>query len=185
MAKAVDLRKGTTILMKGDLCVVLEFKHLTPGKGHAFVQAVLRSVRTGRSFNYKFRSTEDVETARLEDRKMQFLYREPGIAHFMNLDDYSQIEIPDEIVGPAIDFLQEGSEATVKTFDGAPVEVELTPSVVLKVTETEPAVKGDSVTNIKKQATLETGYNIQVPLFVKEGDLIKVDTRSGEYIGRA
>lgn len=185
MAKAVDLRKGTSILMKGDLCIVLEFKHLTPGKGHAFVQAILRSVRTGRSFNHKFRSTEEVETARLEDRKMQFLYREPGVAHFMNMDDYSQIEIPDEILGTAIDFLQEGSEATVKTFEGAPVEVELTPSVILKITETEPAVKGDSVTNIKKQATLETGYNIQVPLFVKEGDLIKVDTRSGEYIGRA
>ncbi|MFC2149069.1 elongation factor P [Candidatus Auribacterota bacterium] len=185
MANAVDLRKGMAILMgDDDLYVVMDRQHVTPGNWRGYVQATLRSIKTGRTVEKRFRSTEEVNIARLEPKKMQFLYSDKDGYHFMD-PEYHTEAYPEEVVGDAKNFMTENMEIEILFYKYKAIEIQLPTSVELKVVETIPGIKGDSVTNLQKPATLETGLKLNVPLFIKEGEFIKVDTRTGEYTGRA
>jgi elongation factor P len=180
-----DLKNGMTLDLEGTLFTVLEFQHVKPGKGGAFVRTKLRNVKTGAVLERTFRADERVGYARLERSEKQFLYREGEDLVFMDLETYEQMQVPGSVAGEMARYLTEGSTATIATHEGVPLSVELPASVVLSVSATEPGVKGDRVSGALKPATLETGLVVQVPLFVDAGDRIKVDTRSGEYIERA
>jgi elongation factor P len=185
LIKAIDLRPGVKIEHNDDVWVVMEFMHRTPGKGNAVVQARIRSLTSGRSMNERFRSVETIALANLETRKMQYLYREGDLLTFMDSESYEQVQIDAESIGKAIGFLLENMETTVQFRNGQALGIDLPSKVVLKVTETEPAVRGDTVSNVTKPATTETGYVVQVPLFVNEGDSIRINTETGEYVERA
>jgi elongation factor P len=184
MADAVDLRRGMAIIYQGALHVITEYQHVTPGNWRAYVQVTMRNVKTGNSVQARFRSTESVEIVDLETRRMQYQYRDAQGYNFMNLEDFSSLVLPPETVGGANRFLKEGDEIEILFHGDDAIELTLPTSVALKVMQTVPGFKGDSVTNLQKPATLETGYELDVPLFVKEGDIIRVDTRTGEYLGR-
>lgn len=184
MTNAVDLRRGMAIMYQGAIHVITEYQHVTPGNWRAYVQVSMRNIRTGNSVQSRFRSTESVEMVTLESRQLQYLYRDSSGYNFTNLEDFNTVNLPPEIVGDAHRYLKEGDEVEGLFHGHDPIEIELPTSVALKVTKTIPGFKGDSVTNLQKPATLETGYEINVPLFVKEGDMIKVDTRTGDYLGR-
>jgi elongation factor P len=185
MRNAGDLRKGMVILYQGAIHVVLEYQHIKPGKGPAYMQVTLRNMKTGNSVQVRFRSAELVENVTLENKRMQFLYRDVHGYHFMDLEDYNTILFPESIFGVAHRYLKEGDEVDVQFYKAEPIKLELPTTVSLKVQKTIPGFKGDSVTNLQKPATLETGYELSVPLFIREGDTVKVDTRTGEYLGRA
>jgi elongation factor P len=184
MANAVDLRKGVAILYQGVVHVITEYQHVTPGNWRAYVQVTMRNVKTGNSVQTRFRSTEHVDIVELESKKLQYLYRDADGYHFMNTEDFSTIILSQAIVGDANRYIKEGEEIEVLFHKDEAIELELPTSVVLKVVKTIPGFKGDSVTNLQKPATLETGYELNVPLFIKEGDLLRIDTRTGEYTGR-
>ena len=184
MANAVDLRKGTAILYQGAIHVVMDHHHIKPGKGPAYMQVTLRNMKTGSSFQVRFRSSENVETVLLESKRMQFVFRDSHGYNFMDLEEFDTIPLPEEVVGDASRFIREGDEIEVQFYGDNPIGLKLPASVVLKVEKTVPGFKGDSVTNLQKPATLETGYELNVPLFIKEGEMIRVDTRTGEYLGR-
>jgi len=173
------------IMYQGAIHVITEHQHVTPGNWRAYVQATMRNIRTGNSVQTRFRSTEDVELVSLENRQLQYQYRDSHGFNFMNLEDFNNIALAPEIVGDAARYIKEGDEIEGLFHGSEPIELELPTSVSLKVVSTVPGFKGDSVTNLQKPATLETGYEIPVPLFIKEGDVVKVDTRTGEYLGRA
>jgi elongation factor P len=179
-----DLKNGMTLELDGTLFQVVEFQHVKPGKGGAFVRTKLRNLKTGGVVERTFNAGVKVGLAIVERKEMQYLYRDDRQLTFMDLESYEQLPVPVEIVGDAANYLAEGSTAQVSVHEGAPIGVELPASVALSVTQTQPAVKGDTKTNTMKPATLETGHVVQVPLFVEEGERIKVDTRSGEYIER-
>jgi elongation factor P len=179
-----DLKRGMTLDLEGTLYQIIEFQHVKPGKGGAFVRTKLRNVRTGGVVDRTFNAGVNVGLAIVERKDMQFLYRDGNDFVFMDADTYEQHQIPKAIVGDAAGFLTEGSTAVVAMHDGNAIGVELPASVVLRVAQTDPGVKGDRVSGALKAATLETGLVVQVPLFVEEGDLVKVDTRSGEYLTR-
>ncbi|HRZ87425.1 MAG TPA: elongation factor P [bacterium] len=183
MANAVDLRKGMAIMLEGELCVVTDRLHVTPGNWRAYIQVTMKSVRTGKQIERRFRSTETVDVVQLEPKEMQFMYKDQEGFHFMD-PDYNTITFSEEVVGDAKNYLIENGKCEVLFFGEKAIEIELPASVELKVVETVPGFKGDSVTNLQKPATLETGYRVNVPLFMKEGDVVKIDTRTGEYIGR-
>ncbi len=184
MANAVDLRKGVAILYQGVVHVITEYQHVTPGNWRAYVQVTMRNVKTGNSVQNRFRSTEQVEIADLESKKLQYLYRDSNGYNFMNAEDFSNVILHLATVGDATRYLKEGDEIEVLFYKDEAIELELPTSVVLKVVKTIPGFKGDSVTNLQKPATLENGYELNVPLFIKEGDLLRIDTRTGEYTGR-
>ncbi|MDD5557422.1 MAG: elongation factor P [bacterium] len=184
MAQAVDLRKGTAIIHQGTIHLITEYQHVTPGNWRAYVQVTMRNVRTGNSVQTRFRSTESVEIAALETGKVQYLYRDAHGFHFMRTDDFHTVTIPAEAVGDAARYVKEGDEIEILFHGEEPIEIQLPANVVLAVVSTIPGFKGDSVTNLQKPATLETGYELPVPLFIKEGDRIRVDTRTGGYLGR-
>lgn len=184
MITAKDIRKGTAILFNNEIHVVLECQHVSPGNLRAFVQAQMRNIRTGRLTRHKFSSTEYVESVELLSRDVQFLYKDQNGFHFMDLADYNQYTLNEEVVGDAAHYMPENIEMKILFHEETPIEVSLPTSVLLKVINTIPGVKGDSVTNMQKPATLETGYELSVPLFIKEGDRVKIDTRTGEYTGR-
>ncbi len=179
-----DLKRGMTLDLDGTLYQVIEFQHVKPGKGGAFVRTKLRNVRTGGVVERTFNAGVSVGVATVERGEMQYLYRDGDEFVFMDTGSYEQTRIPAEVVDEAANFLTEGATATVALHDGQPLSLELPASVVLTVTSTDPGVKGDRVAGALKPATLETGYVVQVPLFVEEGDRLKVDTRSGDYITR-
>ena len=179
-----DLKNGMTLEFDGTLFQVVEFQHVKPGKGGAFVRTKLRNLRTGSAVERTFNAGVKVGLAIVERKEMQFLYRDDQQLTFMDLESYEQLPVPVEIVGDAASYLAEGSTAQVSVHEGVPIAIELPASVALAVTQTQPAVKGDTKTNTLKPATLETGAVVQVPLFVEEGERIKVDTRSGEYLER-
>ena len=181
---AIDIRKGNALLINGAVLVVLDRQHITPGKGRGYIRATLRNTRTGKSVNTRFRSNEDVELIQIFSKRMQYIYREGDLCHFMDMKNYEEKTVPLEVMGDVIEFLPEGGEAEVELYEGNPITVQLPASVELKVTETVPGVRGNTVTNVMKHAKLETGYEIQVPLFINEGDIICVDTRTGKYISR-
>lgn len=184
MIQATDLRKGTTIIFKGDLYVVLEFRHYTPGNKRGFVQAELRNLRTGVIVGNKFSSEDRLERAALEKRPVQYSYSDDAGFHFMDLKDYNQIALPKNLVGDGKWYLKEEMELELEFHDGKPVRVVLPKHVALRVVESAPGIRGDSVSNTMKPATLETGLKVQVPLFVNEGTVVRVDTDEGKYVGR-
>jgi elongation factor P len=184
MATTNDLKNGMTLNIDGALMNVVDFQHVKPGKGGAFVRTRLKNVRTGRVLDKTFRADEPVEVAILEKRQMQFLYRDEDGFHFMDTENYDQLAIDSEAVGDTASYMVEGSTPYVTFHDGIALGVELPASVELAVTETEPGVKGDRVSGATKPATVETGAVVQVPLFVEAGDRVKVDTRTGAYLTR-
>jgi elongation factor P len=179
-----DLKNGMTLDLDGALFQVVEFQHVKPGKGGAFVRTKLRNVKTGGVVEKTFNAGVKVGLAIVERREMQYLYPDGGDLVFMSLDTYEQLHVPAQVVGEARSFLTEGGTAQVATHEGVPISVDLPASMALAVSRTDPGVKGDRVSGAMKPATLETGLVVQVPLFVEEGERIKVDTRSGQYIER-
>lgn len=185
MPAANDLRKGMAIRYNGDVTVVLDVQHRTPGNLRAFVQATLRSIRTGKSSNVRFGSTETVELVEVNRRKLEYSYKDQDGYVFMDPDTYESETLRPELLQNSADYLTENLAVEVLYAEGKPVAVELPSSVTLKVVESAEGLRGDSATNVQKPAKLETGKVIQVPLFIKEGEVIKVDTRTGAYMGRA
>lgn len=183
--QAIEIRKGTALRIDGDVLVVLDRQHVTPGKGRGYIQATLRNIRTGKSVNMRFRSNENVESVQIISSRMQYLYRAGDLCHFMDVQNYEEKIVPVEVLGDALNFLPEGGDADIDFCEGEPIGIQLQAAVTLKVTETAPGARGDTVTNVMKPAKLETGHEIQVPLFLNEGDIIRVDTRTGKYISRA
>lgn len=184
MGSTSDLRSGAVIKFNGENCLVLESEHRTPGNLRAFFQVKLRNLRSGRTLENRFRSGESIDFVRVEKHNYQYLYREGEHLIFMNNDDYEQIHVSVELVGSAVNYMKENQEVLIAMEDTLVLSVELPPVVNLRVTYTEPGVKGDTATNVLKPSTVETGAQVNVPLFVNEGDLIKVDTRSGDYLER-
>lgn len=182
--QANDLRRGMAMIYNNEIHVVLDFTHFTPGNKRAFVQLTMKNIRTGKIIQNKFSSTEEVEVAHLEQRKVQYLYKDANGYHFMQLEDYHTISINEDVVGNARNYLKENMELEIDFHDERPVTIELPKQVSLKVTQSPPWIKGDSVSNNMKPATLETGMQIQVPIFIQEGTVIRVNTETGEYIGR-
>ena len=179
-----DLKNGMTLELDGTLFQVVEFQHVKPGKGGAFVRTKLRNVKTGSVVERTFNAGVKVGLAIVERKDMQYLYRDGESLTFMDMSSYEQIPVPAEIVGDGASWLSEGATAQVAMHQGTPIGVELPASVTLAITKTQPAVKGDTKNNAMKPAVLETGAEIQVPMFVEEGERVKVDTRSGAYMER-
>jgi elongation factor P len=179
-----DFKNGMTLDLDGVLWQVIEFQHVKPGKGGAFVRSKLRNVKTGQVVEKTFNAGVKVGQAVVERKDMQYLYADGPDFVFMDLGTYDQLHVPAGIIAGAKDYLVEGGQAQITIHEGTPLTVELAASVVLTVTKCDPGVKGDRVSGALKPATLQTGLTVQVPLFVEEGDSIKVDTRSGEYIER-
>jgi elongation factor P len=183
--KATQMRVGNIILRDGELFRVDSMDHVTPGKGRAHVQTLLRNLRTGASYDVRFRSDDSVEKAILETVEMEYLYADGDSHIFMNNDSYEQMPLPEELLGNAMDYLLPNTTVQVEMHDGRPVGLELPNSVKLKVVETEPPLKGATAAGSAKPATLETGLVVNVPQFVDVDDVIEVDTRSGAYLTRA
>jgi elongation factor P len=180
-----DFRRGMTLDLDGQLYQVVEFQHVKPGKGGAFVRTKLRNVRSGGVVDRTFNAGVDVGLAIVDRREMQYLYRDGENLVFMDGESYEQHPVPAAAVGDAANYLTEGASAILAMHAGNPIGVELPTSVTLRIADTEPGVKGDRVGGAMKPATLETGLVVQVPLFVEQGEVVKVDTRTGEYLTRA
>ena len=182
MATTSDIRKGLCIRYNNDIYKIVEFLHVKPGKGPAFVRTKLKSVTTGKVIDNTFSAGHKIDDVRVETHRFQYLYNEGDTFHFMNTDDYNQIALQKSTLD-APDLLKEGEVVTImiNTEDSLPLSVEMPQSVVLEVTHTEPGVKGNTATNATKPATVETGARVNVPLFINEGDKIKVDTEKGTY----
>ena len=180
-----DLKNGMTLELDRDLVQVVEFQHVKPGKGHAFVRTTLRNVRTGAVVDRTFRAGEKVERAMIDKRSMQFLYRDGADYVFMDDETYDQRNLAPAALGAAARYLVEQATALILLFGEEVIGVELPAAVELVITETEPGVQGDRVSGARKPATLATGLVVQVPLFIETGERVKVDTRSGEYLSRA
>lgn len=184
MYSTTDFRKGLKIEIDGIPFEIVDFQHFKPGKGGAMVRTKLRNILNGRTVDNTFRSGEKVARPDLEHRDMQYLYKEGDDLVFMDLVSYEQLYLAIEVCGGKERYLKEAQEVRVLLYNGKAIDIEIPISLVLLVTHTEPAAKGDTVSNVTKAATVETGAIVQVPLFVNEGDRIKIDTRSDEYLGR-
>jgi len=185
MPAANDLRKGQAIRYNGDIAIVLEVMHRTPGNLRAFVQAIIRSIKTGKSADVRFTSTEKVELVDVERREVEFSYKDRDGYFFMDPTTYDTIQLDEKLLTDSKDYLVENMKVNVLYAEDRPVEVELPATVTMKVAESAEGVRGDSANNVQKPAKLETGKVINVPLFIKEGEMIKIDTRTGAYLGRA
>lgn len=184
MATTNDLKNGIVLNLDGQLWSVVEFQHVKPGKGGAFVRTKLKNVLSGKVVDKTFNAGTKVDTATVDKRDMQYLYRDGTDLVFMDTSTYDQVLVAEATVGAAANFLLENQEAIVATHEGVPLYVELPAAVVLEITYTEPGLQGDRSTGGTKPATLETGYEVQVPLFLDKGTKVKVDTRTGDYLGR-
>ena len=185
MSSANDLRKGMAINYNGDIAVVLETQHRTPGNLRAFVQATLRSIKTGKASDVRFSSTEKIDVVPMMTRKMDFSYKDGDDFVFSDPETYDQTTLTEELVGDAKNYLVENAVVTVTIVNDKPVSIELPSSVVLTVTDAPEGIRGDSSNNVQKPIILETGITVQAPLFIKTGEKIKVDTRTGKYMERA
>ncbi|SFW61595.1 elongation factor P [Sinomicrobium oceani] len=185
MATTSDIRKGLCIRYNHDIFKIIEFLHVKPGKGPAFVRTKLRSVTTGKVIDNTFSAGHKIEDVRVETHSFQYLYPEGDTFHFMNTEDFNQISLSKNTLD-APDLLKEGEVVTIiiNTEDGMPLSVEMPSHVILEVTHTEPGVKGNTATNATKPATMETGATVNVPLFINEGDKIKIETEKGSYVER-
>ena len=184
MASTADIRNGVVLNMDGGLWTVIDFQHVKPGKGGAFVRTKVKNVMSGKVVDRTFNAGAKIETETVDRREFQYLYRDGDGFVFMDVSDYDQITLSSVTVGDAANFLLENQNATVALHNGNPLDVELPASVVLEITYTEPGLQGDRSTGGTKPATVETGYEIQVPLFLEQGTRVKVDTRDGSYLGR-
>ena len=186
MANTSDIRNGLCIEYNNDIFSVVEFQHVKPGKGAAFVRTKLKSLTTGKVLDNTFSAGHKISTVRIERRKFQYLYKDDMGYHFMNNETYEQVRIQEEMIDRS-DLLKEGSEVDIliQADNDTPLTLELPQHIVLEITYTEPGIKGDTATNAMKPATLETGGEIRVPLFISQGEKIKIDTRTGSYIERA
>jgi elongation factor P len=180
-----EFKNGMTIIFNGQLHTVVQFQHIKPGKGHAFVRTKLRSLKTGAIIDYNFRAKENIEQAYIEKRPLEYLYRDPERFYLMDHESYEQIPVPMKLLEGKAQFLKENTELLVSFYDSEVIDVQLPDSVVLKIVETPPGVRGDTVSGATKPAKLETGATIQVPLFVNSGESVRVDTRTGQYLERA
>lgn len=185
MASVSEFRNGMAIKHNNDVWVVTEFQHVNPGNWRSFIRTRLKQVKSGKVIDVTFRQNDNIEEVRVEDREMQFLYASGDELCFMDTENYDQINVNKEIMGHQLKFLKENNVVTVQFLEGQPVTATLPMFITLKVTTAPPGVKGDTVSNLQKLVTLETGAEIQTPLFIKEGDFIKIDTRDGRYIERA
>ena len=185
MIYASDFRKGITFEMNGEPHVVLDFQHVKPGKGAAFVRTKYRNILTGATREEAFNPNDKFPKAHIETKQMQYLYNDGELYYFMDQETYDQVPLTYELVEDAIKYIRENDVATVKFYKDNAFTVEAPNFVDLEVIETEPGVKGDTATNVTKAATVETGAVIQVPIFINEGEKIQIDTRSGEYLGRS
>jgi len=184
LASTADIRNGVVLSIDGQLWSVIEFQHVKPGKGGAFVRTKLKNVTTGKTVDRTYNAGAKIEITNVDRRDYQYLYQDGADFVFMDTSDYDQITIPGAVVGDAANFMLENQNVTVALHEGSPLYVELPASVVLEITYTEPGLQGDRSTGGTKPATVETGYQIQVPLFLETGTKVKVDTRTGDYLGR-
>lgn len=185
MVSASDFRNGVTIEVDGNVCQIIEFQHVKPGKGAAFVRTKLKDIINGGVTERTFRPTEKFPQARIERKDMQYLYSDGDLFDFMDTESYEQMAINSEIVGDSLKFVKEEEMVKINSYNGNVFAIEPPMFVELEITETEPGFKGDTATGASKPATVETGAQVSVPLFVNQGDRIKIDTRTGEYLGRA
>ncbi|WP_265521269.1 elongation factor P [Oerskovia flava] len=184
MATTNDIKNGTVLKLDGQLWTVIEFQHVKPGKGGAFVRTKIKNVLSGKTVDKTFNAGLKIETASVDRRDMQYLYKDGDDFVFMDTATYDQLNVSAATVGDAADYMLESQTAIVATNEGVPLYIELPSSVVLEITYTEPGLQGDRSTGGTKPATLETGAQIQVPLFLEQGTKVKVDTRDGSYLGR-
>ncbi|MEJ7575385.1 MAG: elongation factor P [Pyrinomonadaceae bacterium] len=182
---ATQIRRGMVIVFEGQPCKVVEFRHHTPGNLRAMVQTKLRNVRTGASFEHRFRSADTVDKAQMEQHEMEYLYSDGSSHHFMNTENYEQTALSEEDLGDMAQWLTPGLRIQAEFYEGAPIGIELPASLEFTVTRTEPTIKSATVSNVNKPATLENGVTIQVPPFVNEGDRIRVSPVESRYIERA
>ncbi len=185
MITAGDFRKGITIEWEGGVWTIVDFQHVKPGKGAAFVRTKLKNVLTGAVVETSFNPTFKTSKAIIETKEMQYSYNDGDLYYFMDMETYDQLPLNHDQVEDAIKYVKEGTNVTIKFFKGAAFSVDAPNFVTLEVTNTEPGFKGDTASNTYKPATLETGVTLQVPLFINTGDMIRVDTRTGEYMERA
>ncbi len=185
MIYASDFRKGITFEINGEPYVVLDFQHVKPGKGAAFVRTKYRNILTGATREEAFNPNDKFPKAHIETKVMQYLYNDGELYYFMDQETYEQVPLMQEQVEEAMKYLRENDEATIKFYKDNAFLVEAPNFVDLKVVETEPGVKGDTATNVTKAAIVETGATIQVPIFIEEGEVIQIDTRTGDYLGRS
>lgn len=185
MISAGDFRKGMTFEMNGQPYVVVDFQHVKPGKGNAFVRTKYKNIYTGAIREEAFNPEDKFPKAHIETKNMQYLYNDGELYYFMDPETYDQLPLNQSQVEEAMKFLRENDEATIKFYKGEAFQVDAPNFVNLEVIDTEPGVKGDTATNVTKAATVETGAVVQVPIFINEGEVIQIDTRTGEYLGRA
>ena len=185
MITAGDFRNGMTIEIDGQVFQVIEFQHVKPGKGAAFVRTKLKNIKNGGVTETSYRPTEKFPAARIDRKEMQYLYNDGDLYYFMDPETYEQMPLSKDAVEDAIVFVKENTNVTIRYFKGQAFSVEAPNFVDLEIAKTEPGFKGDTATNNFKPATTETGYELQVPLFINIGDVIKIDTRTGEYLSRA
>ena len=185
MASTADIKNGIVLNIDGQLWSVIEFQHVKPGKGGAFVRTKLKNVTTGKTVDRTYNAGAKIEITNVDRRDYQYLYQDGADFVFMDTSDYDQITIPGPVVGDAANFMLENQNVTVALHEGSPLYVELPASVVLEITYTEPGLQGDRSTGGTKPATVETGATVNVPLFITTGEKIKVDTRDGRYLGRS
>jgi elongation factor P len=185
MITAGDFRKGINIEWDGGVWNIVDFQHVKPGKGAAFVRTKIKNVMTGAVVERSFNPTDKMPKAIIETKEMQYVYNDGDLYYFMDVETYEQLPLNHDQVEDAIPYVKEGTNVTVRFFKGQAFSVEAPNFVVLEVTDTEPGFKGDTASNTYKPAKLETGYSLQVPLFINTGDMIRVDTRTGEYMERA
>jgi elongation factor P len=184
MIQATQLKRGMCIKHDNDLYRVVSTQHITPGNWRGMVQAKIRNLKSGSIIEHRFRSEDRVERAILDETDMEFLYQDGDMYHFMNAETYEQIALSDEVLGEAVQYLIPNIRLKVELYEGRPVGIELPLTVEMAVVETEPAIKGASVSNVGKPAKMETGLVVQVPPFISEGDRIKIETATGAYIER-
>ncbi|MDD5135923.1 MAG: elongation factor P [Candidatus Omnitrophica bacterium] len=183
--KASEIKKGMIIREGGDFFIVIEMEHRTPGNLRAIYQAVIKNILTGQTLNKRYSPTDNVEKADLDKKKVQYLYRDHEGFHFMDMENYETLTLSDEMVGFTKDYLKENQEAELLYHEHKPVSIEVAVSVALKIVESAPGAKGDTSGKAMKPAKLETGLIVNVPLFIEEGETVLIDTRTGEYLGRA
>src|SRR5687768_12273539 len=182
---ATQIRRGMVIVFEGQPCKVIEFRHHTPGNLRAMVQTKLRNIKTGSSFEHRFRSSDSVEKASLEQHEMEYMYSDGSHHHFMNTENYEQVALSEEELGDAAQWLTPGLKIQAEFYESAPIGIDLPLSMELTVTRTDPTLKGATISNVNKPATLENGVTVTVPAFINEGDRIRVDPTESRYIERA
>jgi elongation factor P len=185
MVNTGDLRKGLTLIIDGALLKVIDFQHVKQGRGSAYVRLTLRNIRTGATVNTTVQAGEKFDTAQLETKEVQYLYRDGDDLYFMDTATYEQPIVNASVVGDAINYLVENAEVELLTFEDEILDIELPPNVILRVAETEPGYRGDTASGANKPAIMETGLRVMVPLFINVDDTLRIDTRTGEYIERA